>query len=215
MFTSIQFGFTQKKVELGVLPSFNHKASINKYYDLNMSFEARYFIYQKTEGEKADVSIDYSLNDFTSLLARQITLNSTLVGGFLIRLRSNTANFRFIQQYIIESKWNQILVSHRIATDQTFSPNEATELRARYRLSTELPLNGIEADPKEFYIKLRGEILHILEGSQYDLELRFSPYLGYTFPNKNKLELGFDNRIDSFIPADLEFTSWTQINWYF
>ena len=41
-------------------------------------------------------------------------------------------------------------MAHRVSTDQTFVKDAPTEYRFWYRVSLEIPYNGISIDPKEF-----------------------------------------------------------------
>ena len=121
---------------------------------------------------------------------------------------------RFIQQFTIVRKYSQFKVSYRFATDQTFASDEATEFRARYRMTLEIPLNGTSADKKEFYLKTNLENLNSWQGSTYDLEARLVPLLGYKFTDNNKTEIGLDYRINSFIRNGSNSSFWVSINWF-
>ena len=103
-------------------------------------------------------------------------------------------------------------MSYRFALDQTF--DEKTEIRLRFRVATELPLNGKKVDEKEAYLKLNQEVLNNFEAGQYDTELRLIPAVGYKFTDNNKLELGFDYRLDSFLNNEPRHTAWVAVNWY-
>ena len=89
-----------------------------------------------------------------------------------------------------------------------------TEYRFRYRATLENPLNGKSIDPKEFYLKINNEYLNAFEDREYDLEIRFSPLLGLKLNERNKLELGLDYRLDSFLENKTRNHFWTSINWY-
>ncbi len=106
-------------------------------------------------------------------------------------------------------------LAHRFAADQTFGGGDPTEWRLRYRLGTELPLNGQEADPKELYLKINNEYLGSWQGNDSDLEIRLVPVLGYLFTDKNKLEFGLDYRIDSFLANEARQRFWGVLAWYY
>jgi len=88
------------------------------------------------------------------------------------------------------------------------------EFRLRYRLSAEIPLNGQSADPKEFYIKINNEYLNSIKENKYDLELRLVPLLGYAVNQNNKLEVGMDYRVRSFLFSPSRHNTWLSFNWF-
>jgi hypothetical protein len=61
------------------------------------------------------------------------------------------------------------MVAQRIATDQTFSSNEATESRLRYSVSTEIPISGQKRDVKKFNFKFNTEVINSIQDNVYDL----------------------------------------------
>ena len=68
--------------------------------------------------------------------------------------------------------------------------------------------------PSPFYLKINNEYLNAFEDREYDLEIRFSPLLGYKLNEGNKLEFGLDYRLDSFLESVTKNHFWTSINWY-
>ena len=49
----------------------------------------------------------------------------------------------------------------------------------------------------------------------YDLEIRLVPAIGLLFSDKNKFELSFDNRIDSFISGSIRFRFFLGVSWFY
>jgi hypothetical protein len=84
-------------------------------------------------------------------------------------IEPEAVSYRTIQQFIFQTKIESFRVAHRIATDQTFSSNEATEFRLRYRVSAEILLSGQKLDDKEFYFKFNTDVLNSIQDSVYDL----------------------------------------------
>ena len=130
------------------------------------------------------------------------------------RLKDNEFIHRFIQQYTYVKKYSSFRMAHRFSTDQTFVQEAPTEYRFRYRATLEIPLNGKSIDPKEFYLKINNEYLNAFEDREYDLEIRFSPLLDLKLNERNKLELGLDYRLDSFLENETRNHFWTSINCY-
>src|SRR5690606_27540432 len=132
----------------------------------------------------------------------------------LTRIEPDVVAYRTIQQFIFQTRLESIRFAHRIAADQTFSPDENPEFRLRYRLGAEIPLSGLKVDIKDFYFKFNTEILNSIQNDEYGLEFRIIPNIGYVINDQQKIELGLDNRFDDFINNEPELTSWISINWY-
>jgi hypothetical protein len=148
------------------------------------------------------------------ITAKKVSLNSRVSGGYLIRIRDKDLIHRIIQQYTIVQKMTSFRLAHRFASDQTFSLNESPEFRLRYRLTSEIPLNGQSVDPKEFYIKINNEVVNSFQNSDYDLEIRIVPFLGYGITDSNKIEIGLDYRANSFLNYSTRHNFWVSLNWF-
>lgn len=203
----------QTQTRVGFLPVVNYNHKIDKDWDINFRFESRHFVFENTL-QDSDFEYSYSLSDVSALAGRKVGLNSKAVLGILTRIEPDAVSYRTIQQFIFQSKIDNFRIAHRIATDQTFSSNESTEFRLRYRLSAEIPLSGLKVDVKEFYFKFNTEALNSVQDNEYDLELRAVPNIGYVINERHKIELGLDNRFVSFINNQTRITSWVTINWF-
>ena len=206
--------YAQSQTRIGILPSINYNHKINKDWDVNFKYESRHFVYENNSLESSNFKYEYSLSDISALVARKAGLNSKFVLGFLTRIEPDAVSYRTIQQFIFQTKIESFRVAHRIATDQTFSSNEATEFRLRYRVSAEIPLSGQKLDVKEFYFKFNTEVLNSIQDNVYDLEFRIVPNIGYVINGQQKIELGLDNRFESFINDQTSLISWITINWF-
>lgn len=207
------FAQAQAQTRAGFLPSLNYNQKTDKVWEVNLKLESRHFVFDNTS-QDSDFEFTYSLSDVSALVGRKVGLNSKVVIGILTRIEPDAVSFRPMQQFIFQSKIENFRIAHRIATDQTFSSNESTEFRLRYRLSAEIPLSGLKVDVKEFYFKFNAEALNSIQSSEYDLELRAVPNIGYVINEQHKIELGLDNRFVSFIDNRTRFTSWITINWF-
>ena len=206
--------YAQSETRVGMLPSINYNHKINKDWDINFRFESRHFVFENNISENSNFKYEYSLSDISALVGRKTGLNSKVVLGFLTRIEPDAVSYRTIQQFIFQTKIESFRVAHRIATDQTFSSNEATEFRLRYRVSAEIPLSGQKLDAREFYFKFNTEVLNSMQDNVYDLEFRIVPNIGYAINKQQKIELGLDNRFDSFINNQTSIVSWITINWF-
>ncbi|MFD2731708.1 DUF2490 domain-containing protein [Pedobacter alpinus] len=215
MLISLKDIYAQTQTRVGFLPSVNYNQKINKVWEANFKFESRHFVFENSTSQSSVFKYKYSLSDVTALVGRKVGLNSKVILGFLTRIEPEAVTYRTIQQFIFQTKIEKFRVAHRLVTDQTFSSNESTEFRLRYRLSAEIPLSGLKVDVKEFYLKFNTEALHSIQDDEYDLELRAVPNIGYVINDQHKIELGLDNRFASFIDNQTHFTSWLTINWFF
>ena len=206
--------YAQSQTRVGILPSINYNHKINKDWDVNFKYESRHFVFENNTSESSNFNYEYSLTDISALVARKAGLNSKFVLGVLTRIEPDAVSYRTIQQFIFQTKIESFRVAHRIATDQTFSSNEGTEFRLRYRVSAEIPLSGQKLDVKEFYFKFNTEVLNSIQDNVYDLEFRIVPNIGYVINGQQKIELGLDNRFESFINNQTSLISWITINWF-
>lgn len=207
-------GYAQSTYQFGLLPAVNLNKKLKKDWKFNLKIESRQSLKDGLIGESGDFDYDYVLTDFAFVLSKKVGLNNTLAGGYMIRFRDNDLYHRFIQQFTIVQRFSNFRLGHRLSADQTFSTADASEYRFRYRATVQLPLNGASIDPQEFYLKVNNEYLNAFSQSEYDLEIRLIPFLGYGFTDANKLELGVDYRLDSFLNSDPRNRFWLSMNWY-
>lgn len=198
----------QSNYQLGILPVININKKLNNDLKLNFKTGSRQLIYKEKSFDLA-----HELIDFSTILAKKVGLNSSLAGGYLLRIRDNKITHRLIQQFAITQKRTILRIAHRLSSDQTFS-EERTTYRIRYRLSGQIPLNGQSVNSREFYLKINNEYLNAWKNRHYDLEIRLALSLGYEFNDNNKIELGFENRSDTFIEDQLRNRSWINIGWF-
>lgn len=194
--------------QLGLLPSLSINKKLPKDWSLNFKAESRQSLYHD------DFDYNYLLTDFSVIAGNRIRLNTTLGGGYLIRITPDEVKHRTIQQVSLIKRYGYFRLAHRVSMDQTFSQLEDTEFRFRYRVSSEVPLQGQSLDPKEFFLKLSYEYLFSLQGKEYDLEIRGNAFIGYALSSNSKLELGLDYRADSFIADNLRNRFWLGLNFY-
>lgn len=199
---------------LGTLPSLNLNKGINSNWSLNLKAESRLRFMQGEFGGNASSDLHFLLADFALTASRKTGLNNSLAGGYLIRLRGEQTFHRFIQQFTIVKRFETFRMAHRFSSDQTFNSDNPWELRLRYRITAEIPLDGQSVDPGEFYLKLNNEYLNSWQESEPDLEIRLVPLVGFVFKDSNKLEFGLDYRLSSFIDGSSRNSFWFNIGWY-
>lgn len=215
LFHLSSFVWGQGTYVTGILPSLNINQKLADPWRINYKIESRLSAAKGDFSESFRVVPRHLLTDVSALISRKTGLNNTLAAGYLIRLEEGGAGHRLLQQYTMVRKYTSFRVGHRIATDQTFIKNEPTEVRLRYRVAFDIPLNGQEVDDGEFYLKLNQELLNSWRGGSYDLEVRLVPLLGYAINDANKVELGLDYRLRRFLkggPSDQSL--WMPVTWF-
>lgn len=210
------FGLTsaQSDFQFGLLPSLNFNKKLPNEIRLNFKLESRQALQQGFFESNNPIAYDYLLTDLSFLGAKKIAINKTVAIGYLIRFREGQMVHRSIQQFIVSNDFSGFRLSHRFTTDQTFEQDQAPIFRVRYRVSSQIALNGLKVDPKEFYLKMNNEYLNAFEGNDYDLEIRVGPFIGYTFSQDKKMELGLDYRLNSFLNHVPSHRFWIGVNWY-
>lgn len=130
----------------------------------------------------------------------------------MLRVEADELFHRFTQQFIMVQRLSGFRLAHRFLSDQTISDAERPEFRLRYRISSEIPLNGQSVDPQEFYLKVNNEYVNSLQDAAYDLEVRLIPLLGYDISEHFKIETGLDYRVSSFLNDAGRHSFWMSLN---
>jgi hypothetical protein len=207
--------YAQNAFQFGGLPSLNLNSKLKHAWSFNTKIESRQLFQQRElAGEAVARKYEYVLTDFSFIAAKKVGLNSRIAGGYLIRFEDDAILHRFIQQYVVVQKLSGFRLAHRFLSDQTFSQRENPDFRIRYRVSSEIPLNGESVDPGEFYLKINHEYINSLQANEYDLEIRLVPLLGYDLSNRYKLEVGLDYRVSSFLRNETSHRYWAALNFF-
>lgn len=200
--------YTQSNSRLGLLPSVNVNKKLQRDWSLNFKAESRQALFHD------GFQYDYLLTDLSLAAATKTGINTTVAAGYLIRIDGETIRHRTFQQLSTVRRYPFFRLSHRFSSDQTFQQGGDSEYRLRYRLSSEIPLEGRSVDPGELFIKINNEYLNSLKGEEYDLEVRTAAFLGYAITPSNKLEAGLDYRIDSFLNGRARNRFWIGVNFF-
>jgi len=200
--------YAQGSLELGFLPSFNLNKSLARDWSVIFKAESRQSI------KKDDIEYEYLLTDISLGVSKKTGINSSVSLGYLIRIDDTLIKSRTFQQLSIVKRYSGFRVSHRLLTDQTFGGDQSSEFRLRYRISSEIPLQGQDPDPGEFFLKLGNEYLNSFQDKRYDLEIRGATFLGYVVSPASKLEFGFDYRINSFMDGKARNRLWLGFNFF-
>jgi len=200
------------------MPNLNVRTKISDLYNITTEAQSRQSLYKSNAPDGQKFNHRNILTDLSVLGSRKIGLNMKITGGYLLRFRNNNLFHRAIQQFSMVSLLRSLRLGHRFASDQTFSGgnNADTEVRLRYRLATEIPLQGESLEPKENYLKINQEYLNAFQSGRHGLEIRTGFFLGNYLSRKNILEYGIDYRIGSiFANSTIKHAIWLRLNWYF
>jgi hypothetical protein len=198
----------QSTFEIGFLPTLNINKKLPQDWALNFKAESRQSLV------KEGFDYQYLLTDISFAASKKVSINTSVAFGYLLSISNNGIKNRTFQHIAFVKRYANFRLSHRVLADQTFQKDEDPEFRFRYRISSEIPLQGASLDPQEFFLKLNNEYLNSLQNSSYDLEIRTSALLGYVISPNNKLEFGLDYRVDSFVNANIRNRLWIGVNFY-
>ena len=84
----------------------------------------------------------------------------------------------------------------------------------RYRISSDIPINGQVLDPCENYLIASNELIAEYFESEINLENRLVAGIGWYFKNKQKLELSIDYRLDPIVSSPQRNRIWTKVSFY-
>lgn len=199
--------------QIGLLPQINTDFKVGKGWKVNSKLEGRQLFFQNPypEGES---ELEFERMDLELVATKSLDALHSLGGGYLIRRQDGLFIHRFIQQFSITQKLIGSRISHRIRTDQTLEKDEAVQLRLRYRFSWEKPLNGMELDPKEMYLKLNNEYLGILKDAKGNLEIRGLASLGFNLSDDTQIETGIDYRAETLINTKVVHKTFLNVGFY-
>ena len=206
--------YAQGSYEIGTIPKFNFGTKLSKVYSLDVELAPRFEAIAGDFDGNSETDIFFSLLDVTTILNRTVGVDAKLGFGYLARFEEDRIVHRLLQQYAFTNPYFGFRLGHRFRIDETFRPDEDFEFRARYRLSSDISINGEFIDPGEIYIKVSNEYVGSFQGDDTDLEIRLIPALGYYLNDDNKVELGVDYRIDSFLDSTANHRFWLSIGYF-
>lgn len=131
--------------------------------------------------------------------------NINLAAGFLFRINGpftdGSTELRPWQQVTAISRLGVVRLRNRARLEQRLLPTDETEmrradLRLRYRLSGDMPLEGERLDAREFYLNVSTEAMFTLTRARviFFRETRSYVGVGYRFASGQRLEPGLEFR---------------------
>ncbi|MEQ8924755.1 MAG: DUF2490 domain-containing protein [Fulvivirga sp.] len=188
----------------GFFPEMAISKNLNTNYTATFKLESQHG--QFYDDESTDTNYDYfhDRTDLQGFLSRNLGAFVKVAVGYQYRLEeTDPNNHRSIQQIAVIQRLFGLRLGHRLRLDQTFFENEKNQYRIRYRLSSEIPLQGTNLDVSEYYFIASEEIIYGVQADEDDIENRFTMAIGNLVSKKIKMELGLDYRTDRIIsPGD-------------
>lgn len=199
----------------GIFPEISLTKRISPQYKLNFKVENQEILFDNRDSEIDNPQFTHYRTDLMMFLNRDIRPGVSIAGGLFHRIQDNENANRIIQQLAVLQRMRNLRINHRFRTDQTFTKNDDFEFRFRYRFTLEIPLEGAEIDPKEFYMVISNEPIFSFKGDEFEIENRAVVALGKLYNQKEKLEWGIDYRTDGFIQEGFRTRLWAKISYYY
>lgn len=199
----------------GIFPEISLTKRISPQYKLNFKVENQEILFDNRDSEIDNPQFTHYRTDLMMFLNRDIRPGVSIAGGLFHRIQDNENANRIIQQLAVLKRMRNLRINHRFRTDQTFTKNDDFEFRFRYRFTLEIPLEGAEIDPKEFYMVISNEPIFSFKGDEFEIENRAVVALGKLYNQKEKLEWGIDYRTDGFIQEGFRTRLWAKISYYY
>ena len=199
----------------GIFPEISFTKKLDQQNKLNFKIENQEILYDSRDLETDNPQFTHYRTDLMLIFDHTIRPGISIGLGVFHRFQENEDGNRIIQQLSMLQRLRNLRINHRVRTDQTFTKNDDLEVRLRYRLSVEIPLEGAEVDPSEYYLVLSEEPIFSLKGGEFEIENRTAIALGKLFNSKEKLEWALDYRTDGFIQEGFRTRLWAKISYYY
>jgi hypothetical protein len=191
-----------------VLPEFQISGGLTAKTDYYFQFEAQTYWLESTAGETRSELLVRNLN-FNSGISRDLGTDWNFAASFLVRSRQPFEEkpgweLRPRVQLTHVYRRGKYRFRNRLRADNRFEQRKKGDrwefdLRLRYRLSMDFPLQGERLDDGEFYLNSSAELA--LTVTQADFWFYRNPRgysgLGYRLNDKNKLETGIEYRTEN------------------
>lgn len=192
----------------GMMPEIAISHRFHPAWSATIKMQSQLGLYDNQNPEPDRWTYDFRRFDLQGFIAYRMNPFWSLSGGYQARFDGENPQ-RSIQQLAFIQKFTRLRLGHRLRTDQTYLKNEPVAWRVRYRLSTEIALQGESVDDGEFYLIFSEELIsnHQYE-RPWDLENRVTSSLGYYVGSKAKMEAGFDLRTGRIIVSGIRNRIW-------
>ncbi len=188
----------------GLLPAALLKKDISERTDFAVTFSSEINAISKSTTDR-DYPAEVLNFNIESVISTDVNPNLNLAGGFLFRLRNPlegiSTELRPWQQITLIHRVEQFRIRNRFRAEQRWIASGEGgrydfDLRLRYRLSTDFPLQGTRLDNKEFYLNLSlaAHLTPTTDRPFYFWEGRANAGLGYKLNDRHRLEPALELR---------------------
>ena len=199
----------------GIFPEVSLTKKLSDQNKLNFKIENQEVIFDNREEGSANPQFRHYRTDLMMFYDRSVRPGVSVALGVFHRFQENEDANRIIQQLAILQRLRYLRINHRFRTDQTFTKNDDFEFRFRYRISLEIPLQGAELDPGEFYLLASEEPIFSTKGGLFEIENRIAVALGKLYTSREKLEWAIDYRTDGYIQEGFRTRLWAKISYFY
>lgn len=199
----------------GVFPEVSITRKLSEVHRLNFKIENQEILYDNQDSDSENPQFSHYRTDIMGFFDRSLRPGMSVALGLFHRFQENEDGNRIIQQLALLQKSRVVRINHRFRTDQTFTRNKPLEVRFRYRLSVEVPLQGAEVDPGELYFLSSAESIFSHQGGDFEIENRLVASLGKFFSKTEKLEWGLDYRTDGYIQEGFRTRLWAKVSYFY
>lgn len=207
------YGQDQQTFFTGFFPELSLTKKLQNSNKLNLKIENQHVMFDNRIGDK--LQFDHYRTDVMGFYDWKLTASTSAAIGLFHRFQDGADGNRIIQQYAFLNRLRSFQIGHRLRTDQTFTVGQEVEWRLRYRVASEIPLNGANLDPGETYFLISNEPIFSLKGGAFNLENRLIFTLGKLYPKNQKLEYSIDYRTDGFFNNRFRTRLWPKIGYYY
>ena len=211
---SAQAKAQEKEFFTGIFPELSLTKNLNDKQRLNFKLEHQSIFYERNS-EKSNPQWTHYRTDIMGFYDRSVKPGFNLAVGLFHRFQENGDGNRIIQQANFLNRGRGFRVNHRFRTDQTFTKGEPFEFRFRYRLTFEIPLQGLELDPGESYVLVQAESILSLKNESPDIENRMAFSWGRYWSRKEKFEIGLDYRTDRYLTDGFRTRLWPKVSYFY
>ncbi len=204
----------QTNRSLGVLPQLTVSRPLSEEFSMALQFESMQRTHQgSVDGLTSDYL--YIRTDITPIISYRTNTGVSLATGYMHRFVNGKDVHRTLQQYAWVQRKEGYRMAHRLRSDQTFRKGHSPIFRMRYRLSFDVPLEGMSQNIGEFYLVPAIEQLLNLQSGMLDGETRLLIRLGRNLSANTKLEIGIDHRYDGYIADEERHRTWMTAGLFF
>ncbi|NVJ87059.1 MAG: DUF2490 domain-containing protein [Algoriphagus sp.] len=219
LLVNLSFGFSVFAQEhvffTGFFPEVGITKKLKNGNKVNFKIENQEVIFRNSQEQEDRWQFRHYRTDLMAFYDWKVSPLSSLAFGLFYRIQDGTNSYRLIQQFALLDRFRRFRVGHRFRLDQTFTPEESTEYRLRYRLAMDIPLEGDAVDPGERYVVVSTEPIFSLQAGEFGLENRLVLTLGKLISNQQKIEYSVDYRTDGFFQEGFRTRLWAKIGYFY